>query len=211
MGIENAKGDFVAFLDSDDVWEPDKIEKQMPLFSNPATGLAYCGTSLIDAEGNPLPSKKTEKHSGNVLEKLLERNFIACSGVIVRKKLLTENGLYFLPGRKAAEDWDLWLRLAMITEFDFVDEPLVKYRSYPESISRDCRLSYNSTMVVIREISGEIRRRYSEGKAKKLLNILRRNRMNHDIALARSLYAGGEHGGAACVFFRTFLSYISGK
>ena len=51
-GIELSNGDYIAFLDDDDCWKKDKIERQLPLFNNPDVGLAYCGTELIYPNGN---------------------------------------------------------------------------------------------------------------------------------------------------------------
>jgi glycosyltransferase involved in cell wall biosynthesis len=138
-GVARCGAPLVAFLDSDDVWAPDKLERQRDLFASrgAAVGLVYCGYGLIDERGRP-----SNRHiiaprlRGDVLaELLLGGNLISGSGsaVVVRRSLLERAG-GFDESLSFAEDWDLWLRLAELCEVDFVAEPLVAIRLHDESM-----------------------------------------------------------------------------
>lgn len=130
-GIKNASGNFIAFLDADDAWEEDKLTKQMPLFSNDAVGVVYSHARYIDEQGQPLDFKLSGKYllprSGIVTNYLLFDNFVPFSSSIVRRVCLERCGT-FDESYKMGIDWDLWLRISIAYEFDFVDEPLLIYR-----------------------------------------------------------------------------------
>jgi glycosyltransferase involved in cell wall biosynthesis len=139
-GIANCRSPFVAFLDSDDVWEPAKLERQMRLFSNVRSrvGLIYCCYFHIDEDGHRIDGRHmTEpRRRIDLLHDLLaEGNIVSGSGsaVIVVRELLERAG-GFDETLTFAEDWDAWLRLAEITEFDFVPDALVGIRLHDKSM-----------------------------------------------------------------------------
>lgn len=117
-GIKRAKGEFIAFLDSDDEWLPEKLEKQIKLFSNPNIGLAYSASNL----------NKGPFYRGKVLMQLINKNFITNSSVVIRRKVLKKSGYFGEEDwLRNIEDYDLWLRIALNFEFDYINKPLVKY------------------------------------------------------------------------------------
>lgn len=130
-GVEVSRGELVAFLDSDDLWERRKIEQQVRLFSNQKTGWAYCNVRFF---GTP----KVEKYDslftyiaparGMILGDLFMRPRILLSSLIVRRSCLEQIG-GFNESYSYAEDQDLFLRLASVFEADYVDEVLCAYRS----------------------------------------------------------------------------------
>jgi glycosyltransferase involved in cell wall biosynthesis len=130
-GIACAQGRYVAFLDADDVWEKDKLAKQICLFERPSVAVVFSRASLIDEKGASLPLKDRGKYlkprSGMVAHWLFIDNFVWFSSAIVRKECLEIfNG--FDETLRMGIDWDLWLQIATRYEFDFVDEPLLRYR-----------------------------------------------------------------------------------
>ena len=129
-GLEVAAGEFIAYLDDDDEWLPEKIEKQMQVVQKSNAGLVYCGNLVInDMTGVRTPAKK-EFYRGNVFKRLLNNNFIASTSYpLIRTKCLKEVG-GFDPLMQAAQDYDVWLRLAERFEIDYVDEPLVLYHEH---------------------------------------------------------------------------------
>jgi glycosyltransferase involved in cell wall biosynthesis len=141
-GIANCQAPFVAFIDSDDVWEPGKLEQQMHLFANAPSrvGLVHCAYYHIDETGRRLDSRrivKPRRRRDLLHDLLLEGNIVSGSGsaVVVRRELLERSG-GFDEKLTFGEDWDLWLRLAEIADFDFVPDALVGIRHHHQSMQR---------------------------------------------------------------------------
>jgi glycosyltransferase involved in cell wall biosynthesis len=138
-GIARCRAPFVAFLDSDDVWSADKLERQLDLFASQDTriGFVYCGYRLVDEDSRPSDRKAIAPTlRGNVFaELLLGGNLISGSGsaVVARRSLLERVG-GFDETLTFAEDWDLWLRLAELSQVDFAPEPLVAIRLHDASM-----------------------------------------------------------------------------
>lgn len=151
VGINRAKGKFIAFIDSDDLWEPNKIEKQLSLFDNPEIGLVYSNLSYIDEKGLSLKKSVPIMYKGMVAEKLIITNFIANSSVVARKNLLLKNNIFFRKKRQGVEDWDIWLRLAVFAKFDYSKDKLLKYRIHEENISKNIEAQYTGRMLTLDE------------------------------------------------------------
>jgi glycosyltransferase involved in cell wall biosynthesis len=126
-GIAESKGEFIAFLDADDVWFRTKLEEQIPLFSDPNIGVVYSKRVLMDPHGNERPFQHPTLHRGYVLDQMFINNFVCFSSAILRRECFEKVGK-FDESLPMAIDYDLWLRIAMHYHFDYVNEPLVKYR-----------------------------------------------------------------------------------
>ncbi len=136
LGANLSRGEFIAYLDADDAWLPTKLAKQLALLqANPSVGVCFCRRSLIDESGQPLPSNDPPAPRGRVLDKLFLRNFVCFSSVMVRRHVFDHVGA-FDPEWDLAIDYDLWLRVARHYEFDFVEEPLVLYRTGHGNLSK---------------------------------------------------------------------------
>jgi glycosyltransferase involved in cell wall biosynthesis len=131
FGIEKAKGEYIAFLDDDDLWLPEKLEKQVKLMdSNKELGLVYSDCYIMDDAGSLwektyFASRKPIR--GAALKGLLQENTIAILTAMVRKEALDRVG-GFSTKYIIAQDYDLWLRIVQDYPIDFIDEPLAKYR-----------------------------------------------------------------------------------
>jgi glycosyltransferase involved in cell wall biosynthesis len=135
-GILRARGEFIAFLDSDDTWHEDKLSMQMPLFREDV-GLVFCGIHEVDEHGRVLQTILCDpKMRGNVYHHLLIRNRMTGGTVVVTRKAIDRVGC-FEESFKAAENWDLWIRIAKEFSVDFVNEPLVNYLRHPGNLSCD--------------------------------------------------------------------------
>jgi glycosyltransferase involved in cell wall biosynthesis len=145
-GISKANGEYIAFCDDDDLWMPEKLERQVKLLDlNKELGLVYSDCYLIDENGNLerdtlLTWLKLLR--GNVFDKLFQFNFIPMLTVIVRREVLSKVG-GFNPKYIIAQDHDLWLRIAEHYPIDFTEEPLAKYRIHGGSASRNRELAAN--------------------------------------------------------------------
>lgn len=131
-GIGASRGSFIAFLDSDDVWRPEKLAREMVLFDAADVGLVYCGAEYIDRDGRSL-GVDLGSLEGDVLRRLvlLEDTITAGgSSAVVRRECLDRVGL-FAEDLEVSEDWDLWRRLGAVTRVAAVREPLVQYRQHP--------------------------------------------------------------------------------
>lgn len=148
LGIEEARGDWVAFQDSDDEWLPLKIEKQMARLLAGDYVAAYCGMMILDEPQGPLgaiegrmrpryfPAPAETEVEGALLVPLLRTSLISTQTLVARRDRLREVG-GFDPELRALIDWDCVLRLAPLGPIAFVDEPLVLQSFSPNSITRD--------------------------------------------------------------------------
>lgn len=130
VGIENAKGEYVAFLDHDDEWLPEKLEKQLKVFSkskDEKLGLVSCFLNIRDNEGKLLYKHK-KNYRGDVIKQLANGNFIVTSSCVMTKlNILKEVGL-FDNKLKTSDDWDMWLRISQSEyNFEYVPEYLINY------------------------------------------------------------------------------------
>lgn len=149
-GIQAARGDYIAFLDADDIWEPSKLEKQAHILeTSAAVGVVNTWISNIDSQGQPIGNLGTPDAEGKVWAQVIEENPIMCgSAPMVRRQCFDAVGL-FDQSLRSAEDWDMWIRLAKKYEFAVVKEPLVRYRIHPKSKSHNLQLHLQSRLSVI--------------------------------------------------------------
>ncbi|MCX7927272.1 MAG: glycosyltransferase [Candidatus Omnitrophica bacterium] len=143
-GIREAKGEYIAFLDADDVWLPSKLTIQLSfLESFESIGAVGCGVYDIDESGNIIKVIR-----GNEITKkmyfcrdLIIRNVIGGgpSGVLIRREVFDKVGL-FDESLRGSEDRDMWLRIEEMYEIANIDEPLVKTRIYSDSYSKNTSL-----------------------------------------------------------------------
>ncbi len=152
MAIAEAKGEYIAFLDCDDSWLPEKLEKQVEFLDlNKEFGLIYSDCYVIDYNGNikgNTYSSRIKPFRGNVFNELLYTNFIPTSTVMVRSEVFDDVGL-FNPMLRISQDYDLWIRIAETCPIDFIDQPLAKYRLHCEGISRNVELMTNEDFQIM--------------------------------------------------------------
>ena len=146
LGIEHAKGEWIAFLDADDYWEPAKLERQLAVSED--VGFVG-GMSFMEYPGKPrcVGEPENPEFFGRVFKPHGVEAFqvamnIISGVVLVRRKTLGDQR--FVSGLETAEDRDLWIRLVASTNIYFVPEPLATYVQLPDSLSnsdldRDCR------------------------------------------------------------------------
>ncbi len=135
-GMQLAKGEYIGFLDSDDVYFPNNLEAHLRQFEvNRGAGLVYAGSEIVDHEGKLIKEYRPDPgNRGDVLERLIYHNFIIPSTVLMTRQCMVSAGemntrLWF------AEDWYYWLRVASRCPVDFVDQVLVRYQRTKGSLS----------------------------------------------------------------------------
>jgi glycosyltransferase involved in cell wall biosynthesis len=143
-GIRAAKGEFIAFLDHDDTWSPEKLKVQIDfLRKDPETALIGCPLKISSPDrkyNNAKTTPKRKYQAGYLYDKLLQYNFIACSSVVVRASVFDEVGFFDEDPRvSAAEDWDLWLRIARRYKIMFIPQTLGLYRMHGSGLSTETK------------------------------------------------------------------------
>jgi glycosyltransferase involved in cell wall biosynthesis len=150
--LDAADGAYIAFLDADDRWHPEKVSRQVAfLAAHPQCGLVHTAIRHIDAAGDvtgrPDNAGRRRETHGDCLALLLGRNTVTTSSVLLRRDIL--DGERFLTELYGPEDWDLWLRLASRTQLGYLDEELTDYRFHDSNITRQVERMASAELTVI--------------------------------------------------------------
>jgi glycosyltransferase involved in cell wall biosynthesis len=140
VGVMHSKAPILAFHDSDDIWLPNKLERQIECFSTESTVASYCGMIVLNgSRKNDHGTKLIPENyfpRGNIVCPLLKSNFISTQTLLVRRETFFDSGLFDVKLR-ALEDWDLALRLSALGEVEPVCDHLVLQRFSSNSLSLD--------------------------------------------------------------------------
>jgi glycosyltransferase involved in cell wall biosynthesis len=127
-GLQEARGELIAFIDSDDFCEPDRLQREIDfLRSHPDHVLVGSGLRYIDEQSRTIGSRRYPETDEDIKKNLVVANCIAQPSVMARRAALIEAGGY-RQDFPAAEDYDLWLRLAHLGKFHNLQMPLIAYR-----------------------------------------------------------------------------------
>lgn len=125
-GIQESKGEYVAFLDDDDEWYPEKLEKQIVKFKDSEVGFVYCGFFMYNEIKDTGKSSWIQFTNENIYHRLLKGNFMGGTpGVIIRRECFDKCGM-FREDMPSSQDYEMWLRLSKEYKVDSVAEDLVK-------------------------------------------------------------------------------------
>ncbi len=203
-GIQRAGGEFVAFLDQDDWWHPEKLKRQVELFRREeSTGLVHTDVAHFSQEQKkfvPSPNPSTDPASmvGDCFERLLLGNHIANSSVVVRRSALNvvghcNTGL----GKNTVADYDLWLRLAQTCRIGFVDAPLTCFRVHARQGQQ------NRIAMLSDEIDVVLQHRHERQWKKTRSGRQRLGRLYDELATA--YFDGSQPHPARCYFAKAVL------
>lgn len=144
-GMEAANGEWIAVLDSDDAWTPNKLEKQIKLAGETGAELVFTGSAFMDDNGDPID---WQLHVPTTLQyhELLKQNLISNSSVLVKSYLYRK---YYAIGDSMHEDFAIWLRITKEGKIAYgIDEPLLIYRVAKSSKSgnkiRAAKMNWNT-------------------------------------------------------------------
>lgn len=217
-GIAHAAGDYIGFLDSDDQWLPKKLEKQLEVFrKNSNIGVVYTGLSVVNE--TKVLREMMPMFKGNILTKLIQFNCIdTTSSILVKKELLDEiEG--FDASFPSCQDWDLYIRLAQKTQFDYVKEPLVLFFQHSEERITSNKKAVQQGHLLIYEKYKELARQQEDKVFQNfIINItkviLRIGIMGQDkkaVKLSRAIFMEGIKGHRVSfknkvIYFSTFVN-----
>ena len=126
--LQLSHGEFIALIDHDDLWEKDKLERQLPLFKNPSVAIVYSNATVRSGSKERLYLPSRCLYRGSCFGYLLRRDFMALPTVVLRHSAVRKLDYMFEPDYHVVEDHDLLLRLAYQWEVDYIDAPLATWR-----------------------------------------------------------------------------------
>jgi glycosyltransferase involved in cell wall biosynthesis len=154
LALRHAKGELVAFIDSDDAWLPEKLARQVPLM-RPGVALVYGDIEIVAAPDDGAPRLRRTGFDevspcrGAVLERFAYGNFVPTCTALVRRHALDEVGGFSEESRISA-DYLAWFRIAQRHEFDFVGTPVALYTRHQDGISSDLGRSLAARIALFR-------------------------------------------------------------
>ena len=201
-GIEASRGTYIALLDDDDLWLPEKLALQVDRAQkNPSLGLVYCGAYKVNEAGALLEQIKPSKR-GNIFEDMLYRNYLLgpASIALIKKDVLHKTG-YFDNNLCPCADWDMWIRIAQCAEVDFVEEPLVHYVLHDNNMHKDIAGMEKDTFAILDK--------YWPSLVQEKGCLARKNKTysDHCIHFARHYYKLGEREAFKRLLYRALEYY----
>lgn len=199
-GLRAATGRYIAFLDDDDRWVPEKLERQVAyLDAHPEIGLAFTLAQLVDQELRHI--KVLPQVWRCSFEALLERCFIPLPTVMVRRECLNCVG-DFDEALGTSADYDLWLRIARRFEIACLEEPLALYQRHGANMSLDGQRRIREHLVIYRKLlAGDLEHR--------LVRVVRRRIAQEHYEWARRYRSRGEYRSSARHFAQAVVTYPS--
>jgi glycosyltransferase involved in cell wall biosynthesis len=198
MAIRAARGEFIAFIDTDDAWHPRKLEKQLAVFDrHPEAAICYTKAAFMDADGNAILHDRWAEsgHGGidrpaDIFLDLIRENRLYGPTVMIRRERFLEAGMYPEQPRHTFEDWVVYGRIAYFHPVVFLPEALARFRfhagSYTTERSGDARITIDAEKHYLLHLYAFLRdkgcageAKYREGLAVSLRRFLTRARAYH--------------------------------
>ena len=190
LAIAKSTAPFIAFLDCDDLWLPEKLEKQVQLFNNPKVGLV-CTDTISFSENRDLSHmfKLAAPHRGMAFAQLLTAGWISMSSAMIRRQALNELDCWFDPVFNVAEEADLFYRIAYSWELDYVNAPLTRWRVHESNTTfKKYHQFADETRLILRKHLN-LYPGYAEKYPQLVALLTRRSAFQKGVALWRDGYA----------------------
>lgn len=166
-GMLNSNAEYVAFLDDDDEWLPEKLRLEVELLegSSSKVGGVYTGYIAVDKASGEVLEQRVPELGGDIYREMIRENVVGTSStVLVRKECFSRVGL-FDESVVYGLDYDMWIRIAKEFHFEYIKEPLVKYHVHRKQISNNLPLKIKGIEVLLKkyeEFFSENRKLYSQ-------------------------------------------------
>lgn len=149
--LKEAKGDFIAFLDSDNRWLPHRLARGMEMLeAHPEVDIVYANNITIDESGKKSPSAAVmRRHSGWITRELWQDNCVTMNTTLVRRHCFDEMGGMDTTCKRA-DDYELWLRLSTRYRFMHIPEQVAEYRVMADQISSDKRARFQANEEILK-------------------------------------------------------------
>ena len=149
-GIRESRGKFVSFLDADDTWLPDKLARQIEALKNrPDDRFCYSAFTVVDSQLNPIFVNRSKRRASALEDLLLRGNAVGSICTVLCERELFNKVGGFDPDLSQCADWDMWVRIAVQTEFLYIDEPLATYRRHGDMMSGNPALLESDSIQVL--------------------------------------------------------------
>lgn len=154
IGLTHAKGQYICFLDGDDIWHQEKLERQLAYMeAHPDLGLLFTNCVNINGQGEIIPGTGKKETPDLSIYGLYRHCYISNPTVMVSRKVYEELG-YFDEGLYYSEDWDMWLRIACKYPLGYLHEVLAWYRVHGNNMSTGSLKHFDYQITVMRKIAG---------------------------------------------------------
>lgn len=183
VALKHAKGEYIAFLDTDDLWLPRKLEQQLPLFDQHDVGLVYSDAIYFTENGGEERLyDRTPHYTGRCFSQLISNYFLCMQTVVIRRSALENEPYWFDDRFSYIEEADLFRRIGYQWRLAMVNEPLARYRLHASSLTGSkVYLLYDETMAML-ETYAERYPGFPE-QYEQEIGILKKN-----VAIAKALY-----------------------
>lgn len=153
IGIQQAKGKYICFIDGDDIWSNEKLERQVSYYEqHPEYGLLFTNCVNIDENGIVIPGTGKKDTPDLTIGGLFKHCYISNPTVMVKKDIYNEIG-YFDETLPYSEDWDMWLRIAIKYPLAYIPDVLAWYRVHRNNMSTGSLKHYDYQVHVMKKIA----------------------------------------------------------
>ncbi|OGX15238.1 MAG: hypothetical protein A2166_00420 [Omnitrophica WOR_2 bacterium RBG_13_41_10] len=152
FGISQSQGEYIAFLDDDDLWLPNKLDVQLEIIEKNLNLAFVCSGSYVinEAGENINVWKENKKSKLETFRRLYKGNFVLTLTVLMRRRCFYDVG-EFDERLIVSQDYDLWLRLAKKYKFQYINTPLAKYRIHRNNVSKNIETRFLNNLMIFQE------------------------------------------------------------